>query len=358
VANAAPITLDQLFRYWRDMPHQRASIAELEADIIENGYEVAMRRNRPWFNTWSQDGKQANLGPALELIREFEGCHLEAYPDPLSGGAPWTIGYGTTRYSDGRPVKQGDKISAVEADMLLRQEVDRIAAKLRATVPFWMAMADEQKCALISFAYNLGTGFYGNQGFGTISTALREKRWGDVPAAMLLYRNPGTAVEAGLRRRRLAEGALWANREEKPAVAASKLTPGSPFSFKVTPHFTYGELCNNEEKRRFLNQGQCDIATELCEFLEKARTHFGAPVVITSGHRPPAVNAAVGGASNSEHLYKPGCGAVDFFIDGVDIYAVQRWCDKAWPYSLGYGAPKGFVHLGIRDGRPRVRWDY
>jgi hypothetical protein len=25
---------------------------------------------------------------------------------------------------------------------------------------------------------------------------------------------------------------------------------------------------------------------------------------------------------------------------------------------LGYGAPKGFVHLGIRKGRPRVRWDY
>ena len=85
---------------------------------------------------------------------------------------------------------------------------------------------------------------------------------------------------------------------------------------------------------------------------------FGAPVVITSGHRPPAVNAAVGGASNSEHLYKPGCGAVDFYVDGVDIYAVQRWCDRVWPYSLGYGAPKGFVHLGIRDGRPRVRWDY
>ena len=25
---------------------------------------------------------------------------------------------------------------------------------------------------------------------------------------------------------------------------------------------------------------------------------------------------------------------------------------------LGYGAPKGFVHLGIRQGSPRVRWDY
>jgi hypothetical protein len=140
---------------------------------------------------------------------------------------------------------------------------------------------------------------------------------------------------------------------------AVKLTPGATFSTKVTPHVTYGELTLSDERRRFTSQGQCDIATELCVFLEKVRAQFGGkPVVITSGHRPPAVNAAVGGASDSEHLYKPGCGAVDFWVKGADIYAVQDWCDKNWPYSVGYGAKKGFVHLGIRARRPRVRWDY
>ena len=69
--------------------------------------------------------------------------------------------------------------------------------------------------------------------------------------------------------------------------------------------------------------------------------------------------ALVGGASSSEHLYDaPGVGAVDFYIDGADIHAVQAFCDKQWPYSLGYGAPRGFVHLGIRQGAPRVRWEY
>ena len=82
-------------------------------------------------------------------------------------------------------------------------------------------------------------------------------------------------------------------------------------------------------------------------------------ITITSGYRPPAINRAVGGASSSEHLYNaPNVGAVDFLVEGADIYAVQDWCDKQWPYSLGYGAPKGFVHLGIRQGRPKVRWDY
>lgn len=139
----------------------------------------------------------------------------------------------------------------------------------------------------------------------------------------------------------------------------SGFKPTNPFTYNVTPHITYGELTLEDERRRFTTQGQCNIALELCQFAEMARAFFaGAPVIITSGHRPSAINAAVGGASNSEHLYKPGCGAIDFYLKGVDVYALQKWCDQHWPYSLGYGAPKGFVHLGIRSGRPRVRWDY
>jgi uncharacterized protein YcbK (DUF882 family) len=138
----------------------------------------------------------------------------------------------------------------------------------------------------------------------------------------------------------------------------TKLTPKSPFSQKITPNFTYGELTLNQEARRFTNQGQCDIATELCQFLERARSKFG-PIKITSGNRPPAVNASVGGASNSEHLFKPGCGAVDIYPINASCLELEKWCDKEWPYSVGYGASyRGFVHLGIRAGRPKVRWDY
>jgi uncharacterized protein YcbK (DUF882 family) len=138
----------------------------------------------------------------------------------------------------------------------------------------------------------------------------------------------------------------------------TKLTPKSPFTQNITKNFTYGELTLNQEARRFTNQGQCDIATELCEFLERARAKFG-PIKITSGNRPPAVNASVGGASNSEHLFKPGCGAVDIYPINASCLELEKWCDKEWPYSVGYGASyRGFVHLGIRAGRPKVRWDY
>jgi lysozyme len=63
--------------------------------------------------------------------------------------------------------------------------------------------------ALLSFAYNLGANFYGSKGFNTISKNLREKDWKSVPKTLELYRDPGTKVEKGLLRRRIAEGKLW-----------------------------------------------------------------------------------------------------------------------------------------------------
>lgn len=151
------------------------------------------------------------------------------------------------------------------------------------------------------------------------------------------------------------------NIEKKPeAEKKDRFNPWSPFTFKVTPNITYGELTLNQEARRFTKQCQCDTALEICEFLEKVRSAFGnKPLIITSAARPEPINTQVGGAKNSEHTYNaPSKGAVDFYIEGANIYVVQDWCNKNWPYSLGYGALKGFVHIGIREGRQRIRWDY
>ena len=330
-----------------------AAIVELEAALLKVAPD-AFNREQPWFKTWSQDGKQQDIGAAFKLIQDFEGCHLDAYLCPAQR---WTIGWGNTRYQDGRPVKQGDKINRIEADMLLRQEVDRIAAKLAKDVPGWREMTDNQRSALVSFAYNLGAGFYGAVGFETISKRLKEKDWQRVPESMMLYRNPGSNFEAGLKRRREAEGKLWS--QGLPQQSA-KAKPSDPFSTKLSPHFTLGEFALGQPARRFTAQHQVDTAIELAAFLGRVRVAFGGKrITITSGYRPAAINRSVGGASGSEHLYDaPNVGAVDFYVDGASIDAVQDWCDKNWPYSIGYGAPKGFVHLGIRQGRPKVRWDY
>jgi hypothetical protein len=144
-----------------------------------------------------------------------------------------------------------------------------------------------------------------------------------------------------------------------PALKVSVFQPSSPFSYKLTPNVAYGEFAQQSEARRFVAQHQCDTALVLAQFIQKARDHFGGPAIITSGYRPPKINAQVGGASQSEHLYNAkDTGAVDFYIDGVSVYTLQDWADKAWPYSLGYGAAKGFIHIGMRSGKPRIRWDY
>ena len=352
----SPIKPSNLFRYWKGLPHQQAAISELEAELLKVAPEL-FDRSQPWFQTWSQDGKLHSYEAATKLIKEFEGCHLSAYPDPLSGGDPWTIGYGTTRYSDGRKVQRGDKLTVIDASKLLELEIERIVNKLRVTVPFWNAMNGDKQSALISFAYNLGSDFYGTTGFETISKRLKEKDWNAVPEAMLLYRNPGTSVEAGLLRRRQAEGRLWG---EAAQALPYKAKPSDPFSTKLSAHFTLGEFALGDPARRFVAQHQIDTAAELVAFLERVRTAFGGKfITITSGYRPAAINRAVGGASGSEHLYDaPNVGAVDFYVDGADINKVQAWVDREWPYSVGYGAPKGFIHLGIRAGRPRARWDY
>jgi GH24 family phage-related lysozyme (muramidase) len=204
------IRLLDLFRYYKaGLPHQMAAITELE-ELINKANPNILGRNQSWFKTWSQSGKQQDYTPAIKLIKEFEGCHLTAYADPLHGWDVATIGWGTTRYPDGRKVSQGDILTAGEADRLLQQEIDTIAKRLSTAIPHWSEMRITQQSALISFAYNLGSGFYGSSGFETISARLRNKAWSDVPSALKLYRNPGTPVEAGLLRRREAEGAIWA----------------------------------------------------------------------------------------------------------------------------------------------------
>lgn len=160
--------------------------------------------------------------PALQLIAEFEGFVDHAYPDPASGGEPWTIGYGFTSI-DGRPVQPGDTLSRAEADAQLLSGVNACARHLANRVPYWSAMANDQRCALISFAWNLGEDFYGGAGFDTISRRLREKDWAAVPEALLLYCDPGSSVQAGLLRRRQAETDLWKKGMSLPNVSSLPL---------------------------------------------------------------------------------------------------------------------------------------
>ncbi len=136
---------------------------------------------------------------------------MKAYPDPLTGNLPITIGWGSTRKRNGQPFKLGETITQVEADDLLEYDIESRFLPALQRIPYWSEMNDNQRGALLSFAYNLGAGFYGNSNFNTITRNLREKNWKAIPETLKLYRNPGSNVEVGLLRRRGAEGKLWSS---------------------------------------------------------------------------------------------------------------------------------------------------
>jgi GH24 family phage-related lysozyme (muramidase) len=220
-------------------PARRQHRTWLEAVLkeLESRDPDALQEGSPLRKLWTAPGEApggspADAGPALALalplIREFEGCRLSAYPDPETGGEPWTIGWGTTVYFDGKPVRRGDTISQGLADDLLAGRVERDWRQLRELIPAFRDLSAPQQAALLSFTYNCGPAWFGSEGFTTLTRVLREGQLEQVPAALMLYVNPGGPTEAGLRRRRKAEGALWCSTSrprKSPAKGPSK-SPG------------------------------------------------------------------------------------------------------------------------------------
>lgn len=217
-------------------PHRVASAAIKPAMAPA---QPASSRALPASNTQ----EAASYGAAVHLIAQFEGFVGHAYPDPASGGEPWTIGYGFT-HLDGRPVQPGDTISLAEGNAQLLSGVNGCARHLASTIPYWSAMAEDQRCALISFAWNLGEDFYGSDGFETISRQLREKDWSAVPGGLQLYCDPGTAVSDGLLRRRQAEANLWQKGLSQPVGSATAGTATGAIASAARAGATGGSKTN------------------------------------------------------------------------------------------------------------------
>jgi len=96
--------------------------------------------------------KLSNHGEAV--IKKFEGLRLQAYRD--SAGV-WTIGYGCTRYHDGKPVKPGDKLAdEKQADALFRNTLSQYEDAVNNNTR--VSLSQNQFDALVSFTYNEGTG--------------------------------------------------------------------------------------------------------------------------------------------------------------------------------------------------------
>ena len=95
------------------------------------------------------------------------------------------------------------------------------------------------------------------------------------------------------------------------------------------------------------------IDTELVALLQGIRTHFGRPVIVSSGFRTAAHNHAVGGVADSQHCYGR---AADIRIPGIRTEQLAAYAETLLPGTGGIGRypSKGFVHLDVR--RTKSRW--
>ncbi|KYC42301.1 lysin [Scytonema hofmannii PCC 7110] len=145
----------------------------------------------------------------VELIKRFEGCFLDAYPDPLTKREPITIGWGSTKKRDGSAWRLGESISQKEADELLMLQLEKNYLPDLVKIPCWGELNPHQQGALLSFGYNLGSKFYGALGFDSMTKVLKNRDWSKIRETFIKYRNPGTNVEKGLLARRQAEAELF-----------------------------------------------------------------------------------------------------------------------------------------------------
>ena len=135
----------------------------------------------------------------IDLLKRFEGFCPAAYPDPATGGEPYTIGYGFTV-----GVELGDTITREDAEIRLKFEVAAFesgVSKLVTRTP-----TPNQLAALVCLAYNIGLGNFEH------STTLRRHNGGELVGAanaFLLWNKAAGRVMQGLINRREAERSLY-----------------------------------------------------------------------------------------------------------------------------------------------------
>jgi lysozyme len=132
----------------------------------------------------------------LSLVKRWEGLRTRAY---LDTGGVWTIGFGSTR-----GVKEGQEITAKDAEALLR--VDLADAEKAVARYVKVPLTQTQFDVLVSFVFNLGSGNFANS---TLLKKLNAGSYSSVPTELLRWVYDNGKYIAGLERRRRDEADMW-----------------------------------------------------------------------------------------------------------------------------------------------------
>ncbi|PHM51522.1 lysozyme [Xenorhabdus sp. KK7.4] len=135
----------------------------------------------------------------LECIKQYEGLKLKAYPDPATGGTPWTIGYGHTK-----DVKPGQVITEQQADAFLHDDLQPIYITLESAVK--VPLSQGQFDALCSLIFNCGAGNFVRS---TLLKKLNAGGYQDAADEFQRWNKAAGKVMNGLTKRRASERQMF-----------------------------------------------------------------------------------------------------------------------------------------------------
>lgn len=159
----------------------------------------------------------------IALIKKYEGCKLEAYKCPAG---VWTIGYGHTGKVGGKAICSGMKITSAKATLLLKSDLAAFEKAVANCKYLTFKPNQNQFDALVSFAFNCGT--------GSLNALVKNRSAKVVSEKLLLYNKANGKELVGLVNRRKAEKALF----NTPVKSTTSKTTSTATSSKKTTSST------------------------------------------------------------------------------------------------------------------------
>jgi GH24 family phage-related lysozyme (muramidase) len=293
--------------------------------------QLTAKQAEGFTDLWRASGSPAApappawTAPALRLIREFEGCRLDAYRCPAG---IWTIGWGSTRLIDS-PVREGDQISQELADELLANDVEHLFGPgVLTLLPLAKRWRPEQIASITSFAFNVG--------LGAVEESTLRKRLlaGEDPFKVVREELPkwchaGEAVLPGLERRRAAEVALFCGGQ---APAPAKAPNANPLK---VPYYSQRDSAVSGQAQRMCFSSSCAMLTA-----------YLRPGSITGPNADDQYLKRVqqyGDSTDANAQLKAlaSYGITARFVQNGD------WADLERQISRGVPIPCGFLHHGL-----------
>lgn len=277
----------------------------------------------------------------ISLIKQFEGCELEAYK--CSAGK-WTIGYGHTA-----GVRSGDKISVAQAEAYLRADLEKYEKLVDKYSEY--GWNQNEFDALVVFAYNIGNidqlTDKGKRSKAEISDAILKYNTAKV--------NGVKTVLSGLTRRRKAERELFLTPLSKAAGNDARQSERGivEYSLKVDGE---KQISKNFKVKEFRCKDCSDKILVDVGFvknkLQSIRDYFGVPITINSAYRTERYNEKVGGAKSSYHMKGQ---AFDIVVKGRTPLEVARYAQQL--NISGIIQYDTFVHVDSRVNKYWARND-